>query len=237
MTLDVPLDNSLGNKTEPQDAPEGRRERKKRELRERIYETARQLFLENGFEETTVEQIADAADIAQATFFNHFQNKSALLSEMTREVFNHLQVLVDRQLSRPVSAQERIIGFANSVADEIEPTHGLARDVTLELVRNSSRPGEAAPYLQRVQDPFTRIIQEGQEAGDVRTDLDAEFLVELVLGAYNVAMAGWINDSAYPLATRLRQTAAFIAEAIQPHDVSLSLEDERGETPIGASKH
>ena len=63
---------------------EGRRERKKRELRSRIYQTARTLFLSQGFEATTVEQIAAAADIAPATFFNHFQSKNALLGEMTR---------------------------------------------------------------------------------------------------------------------------------------------------------
>jgi len=215
---------SLENALEAEEVPEGRRERKKRELRERIYETARQLFLTNGFEATTVEQIAEAADIAQATFFNHFQSKGALLSEMTREVFDHLQGLVDAQLARPVSAQERIIGFAENVAGEIAQAHGLAREVTLELVRNTTRPGEAAPYLQRVQDPFMQIIQEGQKAGDVRTDLDADFLVELVLGAYNVAMTGWMNDSNYPLDKRLRQSAVFIAEAIQPHDVNLALE-------------
>lgn len=66
---------------------EGRRERKRRELHERIYQTARRLFLERGLEATTVEQIAEAADIAQATFFNHFPSKQAVLREMASEVF------------------------------------------------------------------------------------------------------------------------------------------------------
>ena len=39
--------------------------------------------MSQGFEATTVEQIAAAADIAPATFFNHFQSKNALLGEMT----------------------------------------------------------------------------------------------------------------------------------------------------------
>ena len=43
--------------------PEGRRARRRRELRERVYEVSRELFQKHGFEATTVEQIAEAADI------------------------------------------------------------------------------------------------------------------------------------------------------------------------------
>ncbi len=65
---------------------EGRREKRKRELRDRIYTVAQELFTAQGFEDTTVEQIAAAADVVPATFFNHFQNKNAVLAEMTTEV-------------------------------------------------------------------------------------------------------------------------------------------------------
>ncbi len=193
---------------------EGRRERRKRELRTRIYETARQLFLSQGFEATTVVQIADAADIAQATFFNHFASKQAVLVEMTNEVSVHLQRLVDDQLGRSVSAPERIRGFAESVASELARAGVLAREVMLELMRSSSQPGEAYPYLARAHAPLLRIIREGQQHAEVRTDRDAAFLTEMVLGCLNIAVTRWIGDPAYPLAEQLRETADFVSEAI-----------------------
>jgi AcrR family transcriptional regulator len=199
----------------PESAVEGRRERKKRELHARIYETARQLFLEHGFEATTVAQIAEAADVAQGTFFNHFPSKQAVLAELTSEVSGHLQSMVDQQLTRPVSALDRITGFADCVAKEVGQARGLARDVLLELMRTSARPGEAYPYLVRVHEPFTAILREGQQQGDVRADLDATFLAEMVVGALNVAVTNWMVDPEYPLEERLLQTAAFIREAIQ----------------------
>jgi AcrR family transcriptional regulator len=195
---------------------EGRRERKKRELRARIYETARQLFLEHGFEATTVEQIAEAADIAQATFFNHFQSKNAVLVEMTSEVFDRIQALLDQQLARPGSAQARIEGFAESAATEVAQAGSLARTILLELMRTAARFGSAVPYLSRVHEPFTLIIREGQERGEVRRDLDAGFLAEMVVGAFNAAITNWMNDAEYPLEARFRQAAAFIGEAILP---------------------
>jgi AcrR family transcriptional regulator len=198
-----------------ENAVEGRRERKKRELRERIYETARQLFLEHGFEATTVAQIAETADVAQATFFNHFPSKQAVLAELTNEVSGYLQSMVDQQLARPVSALDRITGFADSVAKEVGQARGLARDVLVELMRTSARPGEAYPYLARVHGPFSEILREGQEKGDVRADLDAAFLAEMVVGALHVGVTNWLVDPGYPLEERLLQTAAFIREAIQ----------------------
>lgn len=199
---------------------EGRRERKKRELRAHVYETARRLFLEHGFEATTVAQIAEAADVAQGTFFNHFPSKQAVLAELTSEVSGHLQVMVDEQLMRPVSALDRITGFAESVGEELEQARGIARDVLLEVMRTSARPGEAYPYLARVHEPFTAILREGQAKGDVRADLDAAFLAEMVVGALNVGVTNWLIDPAYPLEERLREIAAFIRGAIQPRSES-----------------
>jgi AcrR family transcriptional regulator len=50
-------------------APLGRRERRKLEVRTRIYSAARELFAKQGFDETTVDEIAERADVAPATFF------------------------------------------------------------------------------------------------------------------------------------------------------------------------
>ena len=53
----------------------GRRERKKLRTRALIQKEALRLFLEKGVEATTIEEIAEAADIAPSTFFNYFPTK------------------------------------------------------------------------------------------------------------------------------------------------------------------
>jgi AcrR family transcriptional regulator len=193
---------------------EGRRERRQRELRECIYQTARRLFLEHGFAATTVNQIAEAADIAPATFFNYFQSKSAILKDMTREVSARLEALVNEQLARDASTQDRISAFASRVAEEILRVQGLAYDVMIELMQAGVRSGDVTPHVQGVLPRFTTLIREGQRAGDVRRDRDAEFLAEIVIGALNTAITNWLGDREYPLADRLQQTASFMGEAI-----------------------
>lgn len=196
-------------------APLGRRERRRRALRQRIYEVARELFRKQGFEATTVEQIAEAADIAPATFFNHFQSKGAVLATMTGEVLEYVGELVERHLAGEGSIGEQLVGLAEDAARQIADNHGLARDVVLEFVRTESRPEDTAPYLARLQGPVAETLRRGQERGDVRRDEDAEFLAEMVLGALNAPVAHWLADPDYPIAERLPRAAAFVWEAIR----------------------
>ena len=57
----------------------GWRERKRQQTRQRIAETGIRMFVQNGFEATTLDSIAEAAGIARRTFFHYFDSKEALL--------------------------------------------------------------------------------------------------------------------------------------------------------------
>lgn len=195
---------------------ESRRERRKREVRERISDAARTLFLKHGFAATTVEQISEAADVAQTTFFNHFQSKGELLREMTSEVAAKLEALLAQQLEKPGTAIERIEGFTKNVVASIGEAQSLVRDVLAELLRLSSHPGKPLPYVAGVYDPFTEILRQGQVQGNVRRDRDARLLAEMVIGTLNMALVGWLNDANYPFEKRLQDFVSLIGEVIQP---------------------
>src|SRR6202040_3879201 len=56
-----------------------RRQRRSAEIRERLFRAALALFAKNGFAETTVEDITNAADVGKGTFFNYFPSKDHIL--------------------------------------------------------------------------------------------------------------------------------------------------------------
>jgi AcrR family transcriptional regulator len=59
--------------------PTGLRERKRQQTRERLTKVAMELFLKRGFEETTLDDIAAAAEISRRSFFHHFASKEDLV--------------------------------------------------------------------------------------------------------------------------------------------------------------
>jgi AcrR family transcriptional regulator len=68
----------------------GRRERKKAEVRQRISDAATALFQRHGFDQVSVSQIAEAADVARPTVFAHFPRKEDLFFDRYPEVAGQL---------------------------------------------------------------------------------------------------------------------------------------------------
>jgi AcrR family transcriptional regulator len=83
----MPGDSRHGGQAAPQP---GRRERKKAEVRQRISDAATALFLRHGFDEVSVSEIAEAADVARPTVFAHFPRKEDLFFDRYPEVAGQL---------------------------------------------------------------------------------------------------------------------------------------------------
>lgn len=105
----------------------GLRERKKRERRRRIEEAAIDLFERDGFDATTIEQIAAAADIAPRTFFSYFDTKDdVVLADYADRLERVIGVLSTRPPGEPAWTALRA-SFAAVSADFAAEAEGLAR--------------------------------------------------------------------------------------------------------------
>src|SRR6266568_2017525 len=80
----------------PSTASDGLRARKKRLARRAIRDAALRLFIERGYDEVSVEQIASAAMVSRATFFNYFPSKEATLAEPDPEEVAAWSQILDR---------------------------------------------------------------------------------------------------------------------------------------------
>lgn len=88
---------------------EGLRERKKRQLRQQLTDTATTMFLERGFDAVRVAEIADACGVSEKTVFNYFPTKESLVLDHPDAVLEALRAgLADVSVS-PVDAVLRIL--------------------------------------------------------------------------------------------------------------------------------
>ena len=143
----------------------GLRERKKQELRHRIVQSAAHLFADNGLDATTMEDIADAADVSVATVYNYFGSKSALLlagvGEETDELIRLGQKVLDRPGSNPVKAVQRLLGVYADHFSEWEP--GFLREVlgaSFQRTGGEALTTELAAMDQRLIEQMVTLLSD-----------------------------------------------------------------------------
>jgi AcrR family transcriptional regulator len=171
----------------------GLRERKKARTRASIREHALRLFRENGYQRTTVEQIAAAAEVSPSTFFRYFPTKEDL-------------VLQDDMDTRMVEAFERQppgLGPVAAVRAATREVFGSYSEADLDVIRETSTLTVTVPEVRaRAMDEFARTIAVISEALARRTGRPADDLaVRAVAGAIiGVIMSitmpweGWSSD-------------------------------------------
>src|SRR5437763_8432831 len=107
----------------------GLRERKKRKTRDTIVRVAAELFAQQGYEETTIAEIADAAEISPRTIFAYFPSKEDILFYDMPEMLERLaQVFRDRPAgATALDALRDFIAGTLSPANEEEHNVALRR--------------------------------------------------------------------------------------------------------------
>ncbi|MFE3190021.1 TetR/AcrR family transcriptional regulator [Nocardia sp. NPDC059240] len=109
--------------------PTGRRERKKAATRQKIADTALDLFLERGYDAVGIRDVAAAADVAVTTLFSHFTGKEALVFEQDENFERRLaQAVVDRAPDEPLipALRREIVAMVRHCAsDEAAPIRNM----------------------------------------------------------------------------------------------------------------
>ena len=168
----------------------GRRERKKHATSVALHEAALRLFAENGYAETTVEEIAEAADVAARTFFRHFGSKEAVLfadEDDRRDLWR--AALHERPSDEPILVTIREAALA--LADD----YSTEKDILRYDLASKNR-GIRSYWLQVGAD--WEAIHAEEIAARLglasRYDVTARTVAAAALGAWRVAQADWVRD-------------------------------------------
>jgi AcrR family transcriptional regulator len=195
----------------PAVAVSDRRARRRQEGRDRVYRAAVELFVERGFDATTMDDIADRADVARATVFNYFQRKSAFLDEwsaLRRQ--KALAAVRRRHLSEhalPEIMARYMIELARlstRVRTETVALMGAAINST-NILGNPHLAHEMADFIARAK-----------AAGEVRADVEPELAGTLIATGYFAVLSQWIATEPMPfdLEARLLQMVDLICRGL-----------------------
>lgn len=193
--------------------PPDRRTRGRERRRNQVYEAAVALFIEQGFDSTTMEDIADRADVARATVFNHFTRKTAILDEW--------------------SARRRHRALNAIYADHLEDhsVHEILERYMVELAKVSTQSrdetvalmGAAIHFTNVLGNPalaheLTKILTRAQTDGHLLDDVDIEVAGRLLATAYFATLIAWIDvdPASFDLEAQLLAVTRLVLFGILP---------------------
>jgi AcrR family transcriptional regulator len=193
--------------------PETLRERRKRELRRQLSDTATRMFLERGFDAVRVADVARACGVTEKTVFNHFGSKEALLADRWD---THVEALSARLAdAEPLDAALEVLGEELDFLVASARRHGWAEVRRFgELVR--ATPALVAHHRE-ARDRLTEAAVEAlaTRAGTTPDDPIVRITAAAVTGLWNVYALSLQRHQVKGAARAAREVRADLARAAE----------------------
>lgn len=163
----------------------GLRDRKKLQQREAFVDAAIRLFEERGIDATSIDDIAEAADVSRATVFNYFPYKEAILVEIGARLV--ADIAEQASAHRRRSARQTLYDLADGIAQVAERHPGVVPYIAREMTHPD--PTRRRYAAERMQYPmlYQAVLDGLEEAGQLRGPSPktsyARQLVDLATGA------------------------------------------------------
>src|SRR6202051_1153001 len=171
--------------------PPGLRLRKRQQTRERLTRVAMALFLDRGFEATTLDEIAAAADISRRSFFHYFASKEDVVFAWQEE---STAALIAAVAARPAS-ESMLAAAENAIlatVRQIKPGEAIA-------VARLKRDNPALQARDQVKyEKLERALAEalGKRAGHKTERLQARLVAMIATGAMRIGGELWAAEGA-----------------------------------------
>jgi AcrR family transcriptional regulator len=173
----------------------GLRERKKQRTREAIVAAALQLFEERGFDQTTIADIAEAADIAPRTFFGYFPSKEDVVFADFPETVAGLSARLDDR-DEDQTAIDAIRGWIDEVLEEADLRDERERCRKRVIGESPALAAHNRALMGQVEELLAEHI--AHDLGDRPDDVRPRMIASAVIGALTALDVKGTDDGDSP---------------------------------------
>jgi len=158
-------------------------------VRQRLLDSATDLFTQRGYAAATVREIVGAAGVTKPVLYYYFRNKEGIYLELMRQAFTRLDELIAASMGDRGSATQKLLRLCDRVYTLFMENVKLAR-VMYSIYYG---PHQGAPFFDfdayhlKFQEAVRGLIQEGIRKGEFKRG-NPEDMTWAILGAINVAM-------------------------------------------------
>jgi len=178
------------------------------DARARIIDAARTLFAEQGYQQTTIAEIAKMVGLSEGSIYEHFRGKEDLLLTIPDVWVTNAIEELELQLLGIQGAINKLRKFLWWYLHYIESEPLTAKVVFLFLKTNPNfLHTNVYPNVRIFYSYLLKIFEEGRESGEMREDLDPFIARAIFLGTIEHMVIRWLlKDTNYSLFDNLEQT-------------------------------
>ena len=199
----------------------GLTQERSRDTRRRLVRTAMRLWAERGFEtgieDTTIDEIVQAAGVTKGPFYFHFAHKEEILLELGYQTASLLSEEAARCLSAGASIADSLAAVTNTLVASVEATPPAAVGRAMSEFQRLRRPGDEPPamhpsFAQALEMLFARAREEGEVTGEV----DPAEMAQIVEALYVESLREWSQGRLRHLNAALQRRTAIVLAGLRP---------------------
>lgn len=201
-----------------------------------IFNAAMQLFLKQGFHDTTLAEIAEFANVSTGTLYRHFPSKGDFLLEVVSNSLEQLSVFIKDLPRDDVKVEDALVAtmmkdIQNTAEqfEKIELPHHLAkqgedveesRRLSSSVALAYSRAMYASPasferekeMRAKATSVYREILDRAKKAGQLDENLDSSLLAKLIVALYLSEFDSGIFQTNYPYEAKFKAGISFLLE-------------------------
>lgn len=172
------------------EVPLTKRESNKINCREKLLKVSRRLFTKNGYDKTTMDDIAEKAGVSKATVYNYFPNKESLLIGTVNEVLDQEAAFVTEEEYSSLSGKKKLDTMLTFLVNCIRKYPDISRRITyLNSCSDSTLFGKA----NRMVSILTTIVDNCKLDGSFKPDADTDTIVDILVGILYIVLFQWTD--------------------------------------------
>lgn len=177
----------------------GLRERKKAATSKRIIAEASRMFLEQGYASTRIEDVACAADLSVATFYNYFGSKADIVLSSVAEETEKVLAEAEKSIARPYPDVVHAFDALNANYWDISFTTATRQMWRIAVSQTMLDPESefSRRYValdERLSHQVCRFVRKMQDAGHINRTIDPDPIGELLFNNVNMHFLAYIRS-------------------------------------------
>jgi AcrR family transcriptional regulator len=167
------------------------REKNKETSKHNIVEVSKELFLERGFSQTNMAEIAEMAKISRKTLYRYFSSKEEIAMEIELDVFKTFVSIQEKYVITLIgNGYEKLTKYLeklDSMVDELSQLIRFTGMFDYYLVGeypNLEGQKEFIQLIEKVDEPFIQFLSEGIKDGSIVSDVEIAYLARTISNSF-----------------------------------------------------